>query len=209
MIKRLSFLATATLTLASCASHIETNVDQLSEARAAVAAAKNAGAEYCAPKEQAQAVANLYFAGHEVTEGDYHPEENDRLIAATISNANAALAKSQHGCAIAIPGVLFENDSAKITTASNVILDNAVAVMKKHTELKVEVGAHTDSVGSTAYNLKLSDRRAQSVMNYLTSHGVSANRLTSKGYGESKPVAKNNSEENRAKNRRVELNVIQ
>ncbi len=73
--------------------------------------------------------------------------------------------------------------------------------------IKVEVDGHTDSKGSDAYNQKLSDARAASVMQYLVSRGVEAGRLTSKGFGESKPIADNATDEGREINRRVELTI--
>ena len=72
----------------------------------------------------------------------------------------------------------------------------------------VEVAGHTDSMGSEAYNQGLSERRAQSVQDYLVSKGVKAQRLTAKGYGESMPVASNDTDAGRAENRRVELIVL-
>jgi outer membrane protein OmpA-like peptidoglycan-associated protein len=72
----------------------------------------------------------------------------------------------------------------------------------------VEVAGHTDGRGSSAHNLDLSTRRAKAVMNYFTRHGIAADRLTSKGYGETQPVGNNYTEEGRVKNRRVELRAV-
>ena len=72
-------------------------------------------------------------------------------------------------------------------------------------EMKIEVGGHTDNVGSADANLKLSRERAQAVMAALAERGVAAGRLTAKGYGQTVPVADNRTEDGRAKNRRVEL----
>jgi OOP family OmpA-OmpF porin len=72
----------------------------------------------------------------------------------------------------------------------------------------VEVAGHTDSVGSEEYNMGLSDRRANSVKDYLISQGITATRLTARGYGESQPVASNDTDAGRAQNRRVELIVL-
>jgi OOP family OmpA-OmpF porin len=72
----------------------------------------------------------------------------------------------------------------------------------------VEVAGHTDSTGSETYNQGLSERRANSVKDYLTSQGVTATRLSAKGYGEAQPVASNDTKEGRAENRRVELIVL-
>ncbi len=71
--------------------------------------------------------------------------------------------------------------------------------------LKLEVQGHTDNVGNDASNQTLSEARAKAVMTWLTQHGVAADRLTAKGYGKTKPVADNGSDEGRAKNRRVEI----
>ena len=80
--------------------------------------------------------------------------------------------------------------------------------MKENPKLKVEIAAHTDDVGSDSYNLSLSDKRAQSVVDYLIDNQIPMNRFVAKGYGESQPIVANDSEENKAKNRRVELKVL-
>ncbi len=106
---------------------------------------------------------------------------------------------------LTLDGVNFDHDSSKLRPESIAILDNAAATLKEWGEVKVEVAGHTDSVNSDAYNLKLSQRRAEAVRAYLIKQGVAAERLTAKGYGESKPVADNKTAEGRFKNRRVEL----
>ena len=74
--------------------------------------------------------------------------------------------------------------------------------------MSVEVGAHTDNVGSDSYNQGLSQRRASSIRNYLISKGIDGDRILAKGYGETKPVGDNNTEIGKAQNRRVEITVI-
>ncbi|MFA5082025.1 MAG: OmpA family protein [Hydrogenophilaceae bacterium] len=108
---------------------------------------------------------------------------------------------------IVLKGVNFDNDSAKLRTDSYPILDEAVATMKRYPGMKVEVAGHTDSNSSDAHNLKLSANRAKAVMDYFVSKGVPAEDLTSKGYGESTPIADNKTAEGRAENRRVELHI--
>ena len=204
-------LFAAALSLTACAAGTpDISIDELANARAAIAAAKAAGAEKCAPKLQAEAVAALYAAGHEFSEKDYHPDENAELASRAESKAKAARAKALKGCKpeiIKLNGIQFPHDSAEITPAAAAILDKAVATLKRRSDIKVEVAAHTDSNGSDAYNQALSDRRAASVMAYFKAHGISASRLTSKGYGESQPIASNATKAGRAKNRRVELRV--
>lgn len=109
---------------------------------------------------------------------------------------------------ITLEGVNFEYNSAALTAASRRPLDEIADGMKKHPRLKVEIQGHTDSTGSPAYNLKLSQRRADSVRDYLLSQGVPENQLQTKGYGQAQPVATNKTAEGRAKNRRVVMFVI-
>lgn len=94
------------------------------------------------------------------------------------------------------------------TADSIAILDQAVDVLSRNSNVRVELDGHTDSVGSDAYNQKLSERRAQIVYDYLTSHGVNASQISGvKGFGESKPIDTNDTKEGRARNRRTELSV--
>ena len=85
------------------------------------------------------------------------------------------------------------------------ILDAVVQVMKDYPQIEVRIEGHTDSDGGDDYNLKLSKARAESVFDYLVSHGISGSRLIYEGYGESRPLAENRTAEGRALNRRVEI----
>lgn len=108
---------------------------------------------------------------------------------------------------IVLRGVNFDFDRATIRPDAARILDEAVATLKAEPDVEVLVVGHTDSVGSEAYNLKLSRQRAEAVRNYLVRHGIAASRLQVKWMGESQPVASNETAEGRAQNRRVELLV--
>ncbi len=108
---------------------------------------------------------------------------------------------------LSLQGVNFDTDSAKLKAESTSILDQAVNVLNQQVGVSVRVEGHTDSRGSDAYNMTLSDKRARSVVVYLVSKGIDAARLTSAGMGESAPVAPNDSAVNMAKNRRVDLVV--
>ena len=89
------------------------------------------------------------------------------------------------------------------------MLDEVVQVLKAHPEIEhVRVGGHTDSTSTPDHNLKLSDDRAASVKQYLVDHGIAADRLSSKGYGQTRPIADNGTEEGRAQNRRVEIHIM-
>jgi OOP family OmpA-OmpF porin len=124
-------------------------------------------------------------------------------------NTAAGTAVDNSGCKLAeeykLEHVNFEFDSAKLTASSSAMLDEGVAILKRHSDLKVEIAGHTDSMGNDEYNQGLSERRAQAVADYLTAHGANAANISVKGYGESHPVADNATDAGRAANRRVEL----
>ncbi len=107
---------------------------------------------------------------------------------------------------ITLPNVTFALNSADIEAASAITLDQVADALHGCPDRHVRIEAHTDSTGSEGYNQALSERRAASVRSYLVDHGVDADALESKGFGESDPVADNATEEGRAQNRRVELN---
>jgi len=117
----------------------------------------------------------------------------------------AAVAEPAPVMTLVLEGVNFDFDKAVIRPQDYAKLDKDVDTMKAWGDVDVEVAGHTCSIGTDEYNLGLSLRRAEAVRNYLVSKGVSADRLTVRGYGESRPVASNATREGRAQNRRVEL----
>jgi OmpA-OmpF porin, OOP family len=115
------------------------------------------------------------------------------------------------GCPIAdvitLQGVEFAFDSDRIASDERGILNEAVDILTRYPEIRVEVAGHTDSVGSAAYNQNLSERRARSVLEFLAAAGIARDRMTARGYGLTQPVADNATEAGRAQNRRVELRI--
>jgi outer membrane protein OmpA-like peptidoglycan-associated protein len=122
--------------------------------------------------------------------------------------AEPTIETAKAGDKIVLHGVNFETARATLTTNARTILDQVAEKLVARPELRIEVGGHTDARGSDAYNQDLSDRRAQSVMAYLTERGVDAASLTAVGYGEAQPVDSNDTDEGRERNRRVELKVL-
>lgn len=111
-------------------------------------------------------------------------------------NANVRLANIQ-----------FESNSFKLQEVSMIELNKLIEVLNDNPKLSIEIGGHTDNTGNAADNIKLSGNRAKAVVDYLVSKGIAPARLTWKGYGATKPIADNNSEEGKAKNRRTEFKV--
>jgi len=108
---------------------------------------------------------------------------------------------------VQLQDITFETGKADLKSESNEELDRLVSLLEGNQTIKVEISAHTDDVGNDDSNLKLSEKRAKTVVDYLTSKGIKADRMTAKGYGETQPLVANDSDENKAKNRRVQFKI--
>jgi flagellar motor protein MotB len=109
---------------------------------------------------------------------------------------------------IALNNIFFDFNKATLRPESITELRHMVKFMQEYPKLKVEISGHTDSIGTDEANRKLSQERAESVRDYLSSHGIHVSRVTAKGYGATKPVAPNDTEEGRQRNRRTEFRII-
>jgi lipid-binding SYLF domain-containing protein len=119
-------------------------------------------------------------------------------------HANVSAALGERGRAT-LSNVHFETGRAELTADSEGALNEALTGLKDHPDWKIRVEGFTDNQGSKDANLKLSQDRAEAVANWLADHGIDRGRLSAKGYGDARPVARNSSAEGRAKNRRVDL----
>ena len=108
---------------------------------------------------------------------------------------------------IILDDVLFDFDKTAIKPDGAKILDRLVEFLNQNPDKRVELEGHTDWIGTERYNQGLSERRAASVKNYLVKKGINLNRITTRGFGETKPIADNKTRDGRAKNRRVEVKV--
>jgi outer membrane protein OmpA-like peptidoglycan-associated protein len=115
---------------------------------------------------------------------------------------------AKSGRSAVLNNLFFDSNQAVLKPRSRTELDRLVEFLRQDANLRVEVAGHTDNVGTPAANLSLSQRRAQAVFDYLIKHGVPATRLRAKGYGETKPLAANDTETHRAQNRRIELRIL-
>jgi OmpA-OmpF porin, OOP family len=103
--------------------------------------------------------------------------------------------------------VLFDFDKSNVKPEAAAILDRLVVFMNENKDKRANLSGHTDNIGTEAYNQALSERRVNSVKDYVVKKGVDSSRVSGQGFGESKPIADNKTQEGRAKNRRVEIKV--
>lgn len=133
---------------------------------------------------------------------------NDVTTAMEI-NRNLMLTPIEKGADIVINNIFFDFDQAVLKTASYPELERILKYLQDGQIEKIEISGHTDSVGDDNYNLRLSERRAKAVYNYFKNRQIIEARLVYKGYGETAPVAPNDTKENRRKNRRVEFKILE
>ena len=117
------------------------------------------------------------------------------------------LAVLKKDAVVQLQDITFETGKADLKPDSNEELDRLVSLLEGNQTIKVEISAHTDDVGNDDSNLKLSEKRAKTVVDYLTGKGIKADRMTAKGYGETQPLVANDTDENKAKNRRVQFKI--
>lgn len=129
-------------------------------------------------------------------------EEMKQEMSAGASAWAAEIGKTGHA---AVYGIEFDTGKAEIKPASEKVLNDVLSLLQAQPDWKMKIEGHTDSTGTKAANLALSEKRAQSVVAWLVRHGIAQERLTAAGLGDTKPIADNATETGRAKNRRVEL----
>lgn len=113
------------------------------------------------------------------------------------------------GTKVVLNNIFFESGRAELKPISYVELNKASDLLKDNKTMIIEVGGHTDNVGSAELNMKLSEARAKAVMDYMVLSGIEPERLKSKGYGETAPIASNDTKEGKAKNRRTEFEIVE
>ncbi|CCH51896.1 putative protein Mb0923 [Fibrisoma limi BUZ 3] len=133
--------------------------------------------------------------------------KNEASAPAPVSNPINTFETLTAGTTLVLQHVLFEQSSYVLLPESYTELNRLLKALQKHPAARLEISGHTDNVGDPRLNLALSENRAKVVANYLVRRGIAENRLDAKGYGGTRPVAGNNTESERAKNRRVEIQV--
>ena len=135
-------------------------------------------------------------------------EEAVEKKGAVIKQTDLKSEKMEKGKSFTLPDILYATASADLQSDSKFVLDQLVKFLKDNPNVKIAIEGHTDNEGDAAKNMLLSDDRAKGVMAYLVSKGISSSRLSSKGYGETKPKVPNTSEANKAKNRRTDIVIV-
>ena len=136
-------------------------------------------------------------------------DKQERDLRARTAGTDVQVTRQGDDLLLNIPsGVNFAYNSATVQPQFQQTLDEVAGVLGEYNQTYIDVYGHTDSTGSDAYNQDLSERRAQSVANYLSTRGVTLARIGTRGFGETQPVASNETEEGRAANRRVEIKVV-
>ena len=120
---------------------------------------------------------------------------------------NVALKPIQKDMIVQLRNIQFEPNSYMLTYSSHAELDKVVKLMEANPDLHIELSAHTDDIGTDAYNDQLSAKRGEAALEFIVMKGIARSRLTSVGYGKRQPLVPNTSDENRAINRRVEFKV--
>jgi len=133
---------------------------------------------------------------------------SDTTIGFTTINKQIKLTKAVVGNKIILGTVEFDFSSSVLRKSSYIALDNIAEYIQDNPTMNIEIGGHTDNKGTHEFNFELSESRAKAVVDYLLSKNISENRLTYKGYSFNKPLADNETEEGRQKNRRVEFTII-
>lgn len=103
--------------------------------------------------------------------------------------------------------ISFDVGAPTLDAAGQQVLDEVVRILRMHPDIAVDIGVHSDSTGSSAFNQRITEARARAIQTYLVTHGIAASRIQARGYGEDQPIDTNRTEEGRARNRRVEIAV--
>jgi OOP family OmpA-OmpF porin len=144
------------------------------------------------------------------SDDDGVPDQNDRCPGTLqgLATDNRGCAATAEQASVRLEGVTFELNSARLTPEATQTLRRVAEALRGEPNLRAQIAGHTDSSGEDAYNLRLSQERAESVLAYLVSQGIDASRLQARGYGETQPVSDNGTTAGRERNRRVEFNVL-
>jgi cytochrome c oxidase subunit 2 len=162
--------------------------------------------EMWAMQQKSYYLSNIRFKDNDPNKDKLFPDEIETRKEEFMEALDTALITAKK--TVQFSYVTFATGSANLTGVSRYELDNLADAMKAKPALRVQLAGHTDDTGDDAQNLALSQKRAAAVLNYLAKKGISAGRVSAQGYGETQPLVANDSDENRAKNRRTEFRIV-
>ena len=146
---------------------------------------------------------------------DYNPVAGGMPAAQDLTASFTSLMEQQQaggGSAdlkLELDNVLYSTGKADLKASSSATLNELVGILEQYSDIKIEISGHTDNTGDAAKNMQLSEDRAHSVYDYLVGKGIAADRLAYKGYGDTQPIASNETEDGQASNRRTEIKIVQ
>jgi outer membrane protein OmpA-like peptidoglycan-associated protein len=136
----------------------------------------------------------------------YYMDQQEKKLREQLQGTGVSVTRQGDNIILNMPGnITFKTDSADVSGNFYNVLNSVALVLKQYNKTLIDVNGHTDSTGSDAHNMDLSQRRAQSVGQYLISNGIDSRRVATQGFGKTRPIASNDTPEGRQQNRRVEL----
>jgi outer membrane protein OmpA-like peptidoglycan-associated protein len=138
----------------------------------------------------------------------YYMDQQETKLRQQLRGSGVSVTRQGDNIILNMPGnITFQTNSSDINANFYNVLNSVVIVVKEYNKTLIDISGHTDSTGSDAINQPLSERRAASVGNYLTSQGIDSRRVVTQGFGKSRPIASNDTPEGRSQNRRVEIQL--
>jgi outer membrane protein OmpA-like peptidoglycan-associated protein len=138
----------------------------------------------------------------------YYMDQQEAKLRQQLRGSGVSVTRQGDNIILNMPGnITFQTNSSDINSNFYNVLNSVVIVVKEYNKTLIDISGHTDSTGSDAINQPLSERRAASVGNYLTSQGIDSRRVVTQGFGKSRPIASNDTPEGRSQNRRVEIQL--
>jgi len=139
----------------------------------------------------------------------YYFDRQENILRQKLANTGVSVSRTAEGIKLNMPSnITFTTDQSSILPSFSEVLNSVALVFNEYEKTRIKVSGHTDSTGSDSHNQTLSEKRAQSVVNYLSNQGVARGRLSAYGYGERYPTADNSTQQGRATNRRVEIEIL-
>ncbi len=206
--KKLSYLALsgALLLLSGCTIDPYTGEKKVSNTAIGAAAGAVVGAAVAKKDDRAKGAAIGAALGGGT---GYYFDYQEKLLRQKLEGTGVSVTRTESGIRLNMPGnISFPSDEYALKTSFYEVLDSVAVVLKEYNKTAIQVDGHTDSTGSFEHNQTLSERRAESVKNYLAQKGVAINRMHANGYGPRQPIASNSTVEGRAANRRVEIQIL-